>query len=209
MAAKTPLALKLAPAVWIINPGQRRGDDHLAGQLALVGPQDARVGQQVAIDLAYPLKGVEKDDEKDQDGRQRHLGLDVQPQPDGQQGRQRDAWQRIGRFDVGAQHIGQELHPSQQHAKEDPQDDADEEAQHGLFQRDGDLLPQGTLRRALGRPGDELRPDAGGLPPEELVDDAHPRRQFPAANDEDQQPDAQAVDHDAPPPAGHDGRWPP
>ena len=101
--------------------------------MSLARPQDACVGQQVAIDLAHPLKGVEKHNEEDQDGRQRHLGLPSQAQRDHENGAERDTWDRIERLDVGAQNVSKELIASQHHSKDDPEHHADREASDGLF----------------------------------------------------------------------------
>src|SRR5712691_6742874 len=46
------------------DPGEGGRDDDLGRQAAVVGAEDARVRDQVAVDLAHALEGVEEDDEE-------------------------------------------------------------------------------------------------------------------------------------------------
>jgi hypothetical protein len=49
-------------------------------------------------------------------------------------------------------------------------------------------------------PRHELLPDTGRAAPEERINDANARREFPAADNHDQEQDTQAIDHEALPP---------
>src|ERR1700737_3625274 len=46
------------------NPGEGGRDDDLGRKTAVVGAEDGGVGDQVAVDLAHPLEGVEEEDKK-------------------------------------------------------------------------------------------------------------------------------------------------
>src|ERR1700704_440227 len=118
IAAKTPLALKVAPAVWISRPMPwyeptnspttaptsaklklvcRLAKIHVRaeGMITAVVMRCELAPRKGAIDLAHSLKSVEKDDEEDQHGRQRHLGLRPQAQTDSEKRGERNAWNRI------------------------------------------------------------------------------------------------------------------
>eukprot|EP01022_Parablepharisma_sp_SALTPOND_P019257 TRINITY_DN325_c0_g4_i2.p1 TRINITY_DN325_c0_g4~~TRINITY_DN325_c0_g4_i2.p1 ORF type:complete len:1147 (-),score=388.80 TRINITY_DN325_c0_g4_i2:349-3789(-) len=176
------------------DPRQRRGDHHRRGHLAARGAQDLGVGDHVAVGFAHALEGIGKHHEEHHHHRQRHLGGHAQAEGNHEDGTQHHARNRVGDLDVEAEHIREQLVASQDDAGNDTGHRADQETQHGFFQRHQDLGPQRTLRGTLDHPFIDLRHDQRGLREEEGIDPADAGKEFPTAQHHHQDGDAQA-DH--------------
>ncbi len=146
------------------HPAGRARQVDEAQQLPLRGAQHARVGQHHRTDLLHALVDVEEDDKEHQRDGQRHLGPDAQPEPHAEDRRQDHAWHRVGGLDVRVQHGRGGRAQRQPQPRAQAGGGADAEGEHGLGQRDAEMLVDVALR-------DEPRPDALGndqrLPEEE------------------------------------------
>ncbi len=186
------------------DPAQCRRDDHLGGQLSIVSAQDARVGDEVALDLTHALEGVEEHDEEDEDRRGRDLGADVEPERDGEQGTQDHARDRVRGFDVDREDVGQQAIPAHQHADHHSRDRADDESPDGFLHRHQHLPPQRAQRGLVCDPHHELVPDPGWLAPEKGIDDRRriSRGELPRAEHYRRRQETKRVDVELVPAAG-------
>src|SRR3984893_3207461 len=158
------------------NPRHRRRDDDLGRQTAIVRPENPCIRDQVAVDLADTLEGVEEDDEEDEHHGGRRLAPNGQTEHDREQRAEYDAWDRVRRLDEGRKHLGQQLDATEEDAEDDAETRADEEAEDGLLHGHGGLQPEWTQCRPISDPGPEPRDDAGRLAHEEGVNPVHAGR---------------------------------
>lgn len=90
------------------DPGERGGHGDVPDDLHLGGTEHCGVGQDVAVDLAYALEGVEEDDEEHQHRGEQDLRQHADAERDDEDRAEDDPRDRIDHLDVGAEHIGEE-----------------------------------------------------------------------------------------------------
>ena len=173
------------------DPGRRRGQHHMAIGLPAAGPEHARVRDQVLVDLAHALKGIEEDAEEHEHRGGHHLGLSAHAEGDDEQRREHDARDRVQDLDVRVEHIGEEAGLTEADADDHARNGPEQEAEHGLLQRDPDVGPDRPVLGAVREPILERGDDPTGPSPEERVDDLDPGsgEQLPEAEHEDERGD--------------------
>src|SRR3954447_221396 len=184
------------------DPGHRRRDGHVPGDLQRRGPEDADVRDQVLVDLPHALEGVEEDGEEHEHGGEQDLREDPEPEGDDEDRAEHDPRDGVQHLDVGAEHVREVAVRTERDADDDPDDRAEREALEGLLDGDAEVLPDAAEGGALREEPNEAVPDAGGLPVEELVDPAECSDELPAADHEDGDEHASHPDPVAPPGAG-------
>src|SRR5438094_8016525 len=180
------------------NPGEGGGDDDLERQAPVVGTEDAGVGDQIAVDLANALEGVEEDDEEHQHDGGGRLAPERETEHDREQGAEHHARDRVRGFDEGRERFGEQLDAAEHDPEDDAEYRADDEADYLLLHGHRGLIPERPQRRPLGDPGPEPRHHAGWLANEEGIDPVHAARQLPAAEPDDGKQDAKAIDRHQP-----------
>ena len=137
------------------DPGHRRGDGDVARDLEWRRAEHPDVGDQVRVDLADALEGVEEDDEEDQNGGQQHLRERAQAEGDQEDGAEDDAGHRVDDLDVRAQDVGEEPVLPEQQPDRDARDGAEDEPVDRLLQGGPDVAPDGAEFGALGEQLDQ------------------------------------------------------
>src|SRR5260370_1093958 len=90
------------------NPRERRRDDDLGRQPSIVSAEDARVGDQVAVDLAHALEGIEEDHEENEHHGGPRLAPDGNdPEHDREERTEHHPRDRVCRPDEGGKHLGE------------------------------------------------------------------------------------------------------
>src|SRR5437868_2646557 len=121
------------------DPRQRRRDDDVADDLQARRAEHARVGDEVAIDLAHALERVEEDDEEHEHRRERDLRRRSEPEPNEEDRTEHDARKRVDDLDVRAEDIREEPHLTEEDAEHDSAGDAVDEPEQRLLHRHPDL----------------------------------------------------------------------
>src|SRR5262249_38342141 len=139
-------------------------------------------GEHGRAHLLHALIDVEENDEEYERDAERHLRPDAQPEPEREDRRQHDPRQRVDHLYVGIEDRRHARLLREPEADQDAGDRTDDEGEHGLDERDPQMLPDRALdeafddaRREVGRSREEERRQklhaADGHGGEELPDE--------------------------------------
>ena len=167
-------------------------------------PRTLYVRDEVGVDLAHALEGVEEDDEEDQHRRRAAtFGNVPRPKRDDEDRAEHDARDRVDDLDVRAEHVGEEPVLPERDPEHDAGGGAEEEAEHRLLQGDADVVPERAELGAVREQVDRALPDPRGLCRRRTCRPMFMRgEQLPAADDDDGE-----AQPGAPEPATRGGAW--
>ena len=139
------------------HPRERRRPIHVTHQRPLAHAEHAGIGEHGRAHLLHALIHVEEHDEEDEGDAERDLRPDAKSQPEREDRCQHHARQRVDHLHVRIEHRSHARLLREPEAGQDAGNRADDEGEHGLDQRDPQMLPD----RALDEPFDDAGGDVG------------------------------------------------
>src|SRR5260370_38184515 len=108
------------------NPGECGRDDDLGRQAAVVGAEDARVRNQVAVHLAHALEGIEEDDEEHEHHGRPRFAPHRQTEHDREERAENNTPDGTRALDEERKGFSEQLDAAQQDTQDDAEPRADE-----------------------------------------------------------------------------------
>ena len=133
------------------NPAHGRGHEHMAKEVALVGPQHPGVIEDVRVDLSDAAIGVKKNDKENQGNAEDHFGKDPQTEPEGENGGKGNPGQGVGNLDIRVEDGRQRGDAGEEKTEDDPEQGPGQEGQDGFYSGDINMKVNGTAGEPLNK----------------------------------------------------------